>query len=54
MGKYHGLCQEYYKSGQLKVKCNFINDYKNGLYQEYNKLGQLVEQCNYIYDKING
>ena len=43
-----GLYQEYYESGQIKIKCNYdMYGNKNGLYQQYYENGKIDIEFNY-------
>jgi antitoxin component YwqK of YwqJK toxin-antitoxin module len=39
-----------YDNGQLRKRCNYINNKKEGLFQSWNADGSLRKECNYHND----
>ena len=50
--KIHGLFQEWYENGQLKMKVNYVNGEKDGLDQWWHSNGQKELEVNYVNGKL--
>ena len=47
-GQQHGLCREWYSTGQLKLEGSFLNGKKNGVYKRWYPDGKIECEVNYI------
>lgn len=50
----NGLCQEWYKNGQLYIECTYKNSKLDGLYQLWYSNGDKAEEYTYKDDKMDG
>lgn len=50
----NGVYQEWWPTGQIKIRANYKNNVKNGLYEEYYESGQIKIRTNFEDDKIVG
>ena len=49
-----GTYTEWYDNGQIKTKCNFVNNIKEGEYTNWSMNGQMNLKCNYFKDENDG
>ncbi len=52
--KKHGLYQEWWPNGQLKMQYNAVDGYRDGLFQRWAENGTLVEQYWSVKDRAEG
>jgi antitoxin component YwqK of YwqJK toxin-antitoxin module len=52
--KKHGIYQEWWPNGQLKIQYNAVDDYRDGLFQRWAENGTLVEQYWSVKDCAEG